>query len=369
MKRLGIFVFYDDAGVVDRYVERLLEGILLELEKLVIIVNGNITQESKIKLEKYSNIIFQRENVGYDGGAYREFFLKYLMNEDWNTWDEIVMFNDTFFGPVVPFSKIFENMQKYKIDFWGLSKFNGGRLQGNEIPVHIQGYFLVCKKRLIKSEAFLRFWKTMDIPKSYYEAIWNFEIRFSVYFEQEGFLGKAYTEILGQKINAVYGQNTYIVKAYHLLKDLKFPIVKKKALTITNFEEAKKVLNYLRRETDYDIELIYEHLRRLAVEGKMKPFNPLQIEEFCNTHEGVYIYGYGQFGRNMVNYFEYKGWKYKGILVTKKDYVSNKVIAYKDTKIQEDEGNILALGKTALEEVYSVLKKELKETQIVLPLN
>ena len=40
MKRMGIFIFYDEAGIVDEYIEVLLSSMQDILERLVVIVNA-----------------------------------------------------------------------------------------------------------------------------------------------------------------------------------------------------------------------------------------------------------------------------------------------------------------------------------------
>ena len=82
VRRLGIFVFYDASGIVDLYIQELLKSLLSELNKLVIVVNGKITNNCRQVLEKYSNNIFIRENKGFDAGAYKEFFLNFMPSED-----------------------------------------------------------------------------------------------------------------------------------------------------------------------------------------------------------------------------------------------------------------------------------------------
>lgn len=78
MKRLCIFCFYDSKGIVDKSVEYLLGELLLNSDRLVIVVNGNIEDNSKKILEAYSKDVVVRENAGYDAGAYKFAIFKYL---------------------------------------------------------------------------------------------------------------------------------------------------------------------------------------------------------------------------------------------------------------------------------------------------
>ena len=100
MKRLGVFVFYDASGIVDPYVEYLLESMKNIIQKLIIIINGEIKDEEYNKLKKYSQDIFIRKNYGYDAGAYKDVFMQFLTRKEQIKWDEIILFNDTFYGPL-----------------------------------------------------------------------------------------------------------------------------------------------------------------------------------------------------------------------------------------------------------------------------
>ena len=71
MKRLMIYFFYDKDGIVDDYVPYFLEKFKPYCEEICTVVNGTVTDDSRKKLEKYSNIVLERENTGFDSGAYK----------------------------------------------------------------------------------------------------------------------------------------------------------------------------------------------------------------------------------------------------------------------------------------------------------
>ena len=370
VKRLGIFVFYDTSGIVDAYVQELLQSLLQELDKLVIAVNGRITDDSKRKLEKYSESIFIRENRGFDAGGYKEIFLKFMANENWELWDEIVLFNDTFYGPIASWNFVFEKMGKEKnLDFWGLSRYEGDFScnKGGGYPSHIQSYFLVCRKRLILSPYFRKFWNSFDYTINRGEATEQFEIRFTTYFSEKGFLGKAYMDVCDKHIDMEPGCIPYICYPYELLSELQFPIIKRQAITIDNFKKARRALAYIEKNTEYDTSLIFRHLMRLAQENRITLFNPLHLEVFCKSHKRIFIYGHGKIGTNLAEFLDYKGWNYEGFLVSEKTDQEPDVFVYHDIKFSKDDGIIVALGEKAYKEVYPVVKRDLAINQLFLP--
>ena len=183
MKRFGIFVFYNEQGKVESYVELLLESMLEILEELVIVINGTIQNEEKIKFYRYTQKIYQRENIGYDGGAYKDVFLIFLKDKvNWKQWDEIILFNDTFYGPFFHWDNVFLVMEKRKCDFWGLTVHSGGvsgLFNGITIPMHLQSYFIVFKKKIFNDFKFWEFWEKLKYPESYKMAVMEFEIYLS----------------------------------------------------------------------------------------------------------------------------------------------------------------------------------------------
>lgn len=367
-KRLGIFAFYDAFGIVDSYVEKLLDSTIAEVKKLIIVVNGNIIEDSRQKLSNYTTNIYIRENIGFDAGAYKDAFLHFLVEEDWNKWDEVLLFNDTFYGPVFPWKLIFEKMEKEKdLDFWGLTKHPGLCGMKSKYPEHIQSYFLVFRKKLFLSPAFWSFWERLEYPQSRLMATENFEVKLTSYFGEQGFKYETYMDVCDCKIPFDYIGSIYYAKPYELLSVLKIPIIKRKALVINNFIEAQQALDYIKRFTNYNVNIIYNHLRRLSIENRVTPFNPIQLERFYDTHKKIYIYGYGKYGKNIATYFSYRKWKYEGFFVSDKVDNMPNVYSYHDISLTCDEGVILALGTKAFREVYPKVVQSLDFRQLFLP--
>lgn len=367
MRRLGVFVFFDAVGIADNYIDELLSGILFELERLIIIINGNIEEESEYKLKQYSHELFYRKNIGYDGGAYKDALIDYLSTEEWDKWDEVVLFNDTFYAPIYPWKSVFDRMAKEDIDFWGLSRhLGGGKVMDSEIIAepHIQGYFLVCRRGLLTSEAFWNYWKNLQYPKTYIEAIVNFEIGFSVTLHKAGFHSKAYMDCFDDTVHPEYGQVVYISKAYELLKEIKFPVIKRKVFEFWNYDNVEKIIDFIETETDYPIEYILEHLFRMAEQKNSLPFDTKVLESFYGNHNRIFIYGHGKYGKLMDAYFKYKRWIHAGLIVSVNEENDERLLEYKGIKLQDNDGVVLALGKSALAEVYPEIRQEISNFQL-----
>lgn len=370
MNRIGIFVFYDSSGHVDEYVEVLLNSMSVILKKLIIVINGKIEDLDYKRLNKYSDNIFVRENRGYDAGAYKVVFTNFLNEEDWTKWDEIILFNDTFYGPLSPWEGIFKIMEKEEADFWGLSRHpGGGKLSsGEELPSHIQAYFLVCKKSLFLSSSWKEFWEALVYPGNYNEAIENFEVHFTEFFEERRYQGKAFTDKC--RVNIEYGKNPYLCNFQELIQNFGFPIIKRRTICLAYLEKAKTVIDYLKNNTDYDINLIRIHIERLYREDKIEPiapFDPAALERFYNRYEKVFIYGHGAYGKGIAVYFKYKGWEYEGFIVSENNGDEADVFVLRDLKFDGNSGIVMALGENAFFEIYPEIRKLLSESRLCCP--
>ena len=121
MSRLGIFVFYDPDGIVDGYVTHLLQTLRPNFKKLIVVSNSNVSDAEKNKLEQNSDGVFVRENRGLDAAAFKAGMVSFCGWEEVCRYDEVVLINDTFFGPMGSFAAVFDDMAEKDLDFWGMS--------------------------------------------------------------------------------------------------------------------------------------------------------------------------------------------------------------------------------------------------------
>lgn len=272
--KLGIFVFYDDSGYVSKYVDYLLKDISQNLNKLVIVCNGVLSDEGSSTFQKYTDRIYIRENRGFDGTAWKEAVIQFVGFDELAKYDEVVFFNDICYGPVYPFQRVFEEMdQKADLDFWGLTKhFDARDFTGHHksqiIPEHIQTYFFVVRHKMLVSKDFRDFWTKMSEIKTFADDIGAFETRFTKFFSSRGFKWDTYVYMDDLKGR---GFDNYCFNydwPYTLLKR-KMPLIRRKSLTqfvpnscIGPEKEAWRALKYVEEKTSYDTSMIWEDLLR-----------------------------------------------------------------------------------------------------------
>ena len=234
IKRLGIFVFYDKDGIVDDYVLFMLNSLKDATEDIIIVSNSKISDTEKKKFLAFTNKIKIRQNVGLDAGAFKDIFDEY--KEFFKEFDELILLNDTFYGPFTSFKKICKSMEKKDIDFWGLTanydSVDGyGNLPDKMIHSHIQTFFIVFRNNILKSSAFIKYWEKYNIKKmqNFLDVVTKHEIAFTYYLEQAGFKWDTYTNLANyHSKNIKENYNVYAYDSYNLIKNYNCPFIKRK---------------------------------------------------------------------------------------------------------------------------------------------
>lgn len=370
MKRCGIFVFYNEDGIVGSYVEILLKSMKEILEELIIVVNGMVREDEETKLYQYSKRIFYRSNIGYDGGAYKDTFFKFLDgNINWKEMDEIVLFNDTFYGPFFQLHEVFNIMKQRKCDFWGLTSHSGGAsglFNGKMIPPHLQSYFLVLKRNVFTHSGFLRFWSELQYPNNYKSAVMNFEICFTRYLLNLGFYYESWLEL--QKEQMESGVNWDIDNFELMLTEFRFPILKKKKCVLQNYATLKRGFQYIVKNTTYPIDVIVEDILYRSEKGKIKPYNPKKILEFCENYKKIFLFGNGVHAYNIEQFIIDNGKSIDGYIVSKVEGKTERIFSLKEFIVKSDVGIIVALNQKNFIEVRDRINKIIPADHLITPL-
>ncbi len=364
MQRIVLMVIYCYDGELMQYRKKLINDIRPYADVLYIVYNGYINEEGTDFLNQKADFVIQRKNVGYDAGAYKDILTQVPLEK----YDELLLMNDTFFGFFFPLSDFFEHTgEKASIDFWGLTKHPRGVWKDGEgFEEHIQSYFLLIKSRMLHSEEFKLFWETMPYPESFDEAVKKFELKFTTYFRGCGFQGDAaYCDL--HKLGIEDGKNPCWGWSHELIKNQQYPVLKVKAVDFGNFVDAWESIKYVDRYTNYNINMIREVFDKRCrgnLSNFLTDFSFLhKLEAFYKSHEKIYIYGHGRIAQNMAAFFEYRGWHFAGFLVTDKVKEEEPVMSYREVKVKEQDGIVLALGRKAYAEVLPVVMIDLHPHQ------
>ena len=272
-KRACIYFIYDKDGIIDDYIVYQLKDLRENIAFMHCVINGRLTPDGRKKLEAIADEVYVRENKEMDVGAYKA-AIEYIGWDKLGEFDELVLMNNTCFGPVYPFKECFDWAAAQDIDFWGLTM---GICEMHNFPKeyaayafareHIQSYFLVVRKTLLCSQDFRRFMESRPEIGSYSDSGLYYENVFTNYFRIRGYSFATYcdcTELLKLHNNPV------MIFPLQLTLEYKCPVFKKKLFTESYTDlltqcvgqPAQEILEFLDSSSSYSADLIWQHLLR-----------------------------------------------------------------------------------------------------------
>ena len=274
-KRLLIYTIFESEKHLQEYKVLFLEGLLPFADRVEIVVNGTLPENDLKRLAKYGNVQ-QRENKGYDAGAF-QFGILSLSYQELQQFDQLLLVNDTNIGPLSDLAEVFKRMDSKKLDFWGMSfgevqpDFTGMNPYGF-IPEHLQSYFLVIEHSLLKDKLFYHYWQNLPDTSSRNAAIGRHETVFTRYFSNRGYV-----------YDAVVKDGTDSPIYIHPLRAIRdgMPLVKYSALA--NFDdhqflwqelerqsEIPELLKYIEEETDFPVHILEDIIQKYKTSSKTK---------------------------------------------------------------------------------------------------
>ena len=186
--RLVVYVVYDRRGEVEDFVVHALAALRGHASHVMAVVNGSLSDAGRAKLEPVADSVLVRGNRGFDIWAHKDALAQV---GDLSSYDEVVLTNDTWFGPVRDFAPVFERMDARAVDFWGMTDFaeevpnpftNEGRL-----PYHVQSFWIAVRSRMFLSDQWRRYWDELPEMPDYFDAVLKHEAVFTEHFTDRGF--------------------------------------------------------------------------------------------------------------------------------------------------------------------------------------
>ena len=183
-KRAAVFAHYDRDGIVDDYVLFYLSSLRKMCDRVVFVSTAALSAAELGKVRSLADVAITRENAGHDFSSYKA-GLAELEKTGLETYSEIIMCNDSAYGPLYPLEEMFASMENSDADFWGVT-------ESREISHHIQSYFLVFRRAVFLSEIFSNFWAAMVPVQDRFEVVRRYEVGLARLLEENGFTSAAY---------------------------------------------------------------------------------------------------------------------------------------------------------------------------------
>lgn len=295
--RLAVFAHYDKDNYIEQYVIYYLKELKKVADKIVFVSDSNLKNSELKKLDGVVDKTIAERHGEYDFGSYKRGYL-YLKNNDLlRQCDELIFANDSCFGPLVSFQKIWTKMNskafdngklcvKNKIhennttcDFWGITEY-----KDETTPLHIQSYFLVFKRQVFNNAIFDNFMKSVKKELIKMDVVRKYEIGLSQVLLANKF--KMHTLIKGSI------ESAWLV---YLLHNPETPFIKT-MIVKNNFRWLSKwILGrlWLTNKTTYNINLILDYAskyRNYNIKRKIKNLKRSLIR-FSYSKKAIYVFG------------------------------------------------------------------------------
>lgn len=301
-KRIAMYVIYDKDGILDGYRKYYLQELRKVTDKIVAVVSGTLTPESRDELEKLVEDVLVRENVGLLAGSWID-GIKYISWNELYKYDELLMLNDSFFGPFYPLDELFNAAEKSDADFFGAfqnfeakeyMEMAGRKLRHGHFRGSI-GYFYIIKKRLLLSPEFRQYWSSLPEIREDWDTYFFSEIDFFEYVKDAGFKIDSYQS--EKYKNYLFNNLTHNMEK--LISDEKIPFARMRAFTndllyenlsVGYGKDPRKTMEYIEKHTTYDTTMMWDYMLRTKNMYVLK--NQLQLEYVvsCDCVEQEYNY-------------------------------------------------------------------------------
>lgn len=192
-RRLIVYVVWDKRGDVESYIPYALSALREHSTRIVVVVNGELSEQGRVALAPVCDEIVVRENIGFDIWGHKA-GLDHV-GDAISDFDEVVLTNDTWFGPVRPYGPVLERLGNTAVHFWGMT--DHAREEPNPftgegvLHYHLQSFWIAVRREMFLTEAWRQYWRDLPAMPDYYDAVLKHETVFTEHFATQGFVHAA----------------------------------------------------------------------------------------------------------------------------------------------------------------------------------
>lgn len=270
-KRVAIFASFSKNGKIADYVVYYLSELKKVCDAIVFVADNPIIPS---EVDKIKNLVvyaqFKRHKE-YDFGSYKRGFQRAQKSGLLANAEELVLCNDSCFGPVFPFTEMFDKMADDKADFWGLSNYDQ--------HYHIQSFFVVLKKKVFNSDVFAKFIFSVQKENSFWDVVLKYELGLSDILHEAGFISasvvpKKIAEM--QEYSKAYSCYNKTFFPTLLMEKYRFPLIKTKVfngdrayLTLC-LDDRTELLEKIKMNNNELYNCIHKYIQALSQQNTVK---------------------------------------------------------------------------------------------------
>jgi hypothetical protein len=174
VRPLVVMAHFDPRGQVAPHVLRQLEAWQGVAQRVLLVTTATIAADAegdavRAQVAERGAELVERANYGYDFYSYK---VGLDLVADKDEFDLVVICNDSYVGPLVPYRHVLDTMADHPVDAWGLT-------ETMRRARHVQSYFYAFRPWVVRSQAFTRFWSAMTPESDRMKVITKYEIGLS----------------------------------------------------------------------------------------------------------------------------------------------------------------------------------------------
>lgn len=241
-KRICLLAGYDKSNIIQDYVVFLVQE-LSKISDVYYFADGIINDGELSKIKPYVKYAESSPHKGYDFGSW-QYLVHHIGWSELEKYDELIICNDSIYGPMTNMQDIFDYMELRGYDFWGLT-------ENYNSQYHLDSYFMVFNNLVIKNRKFQEFWQniTPKLSRKTYETV------LTPFLTELGFVGNSYIKN--------YKKEDQLAYPLQLLKHNKMPFVRVKSLRNPEYNLKEPVFyidSRIQRNSGYNTGMIKRHL-------------------------------------------------------------------------------------------------------------
>jgi len=148
--KIVLFMHFDRHGRVGQQLLEYLREFAGSGRTVVFITNaGKLTEQAAAQLRTICAAIIIRRNRGYDFGAWADGIAHFKL--PLAETQELILANDSVFGPLRPIAGLLERLNYNQADVWGLT-------ESWQYRYHLQSFFMAFGPAALRDPVFKKFW-------------------------------------------------------------------------------------------------------------------------------------------------------------------------------------------------------------------
>ncbi len=241
--RVAVFAAFSADHKVHDYQLIYLCALKSVASKIIVVFDNELPVDEQKKLNGVCDHLIATRHSEYDFGSYKRGIEVARSSGALHAANELILCNDSCYGPVGGFSKLFADMRTSDCNFWGLTR-------NTQFQPHIQSYFVVFKKPVFLDQAFFDFFGKVEIQPDVSKVVLTYEVPMTAYFGNLGYSWSTRLNEAAPEYGNLTRENPNLsVRPLYMIEN-GCPLIKVKALKKAgcNYDGFKEVLERVKQE-------------------------------------------------------------------------------------------------------------------------